>query len=120
MRTLFFTAIILSLLFACAPEVVYNEADLLGTWHCYQWDNNGDMKDIAKGNVNFSFENDIYVYQGGEHKEKGTWKIKGLHLVTQVEGLMAKEVEITRLSQDTLVIDMVDNGIPMTMYLFQE
>lgn len=93
---------------------------MLGTWHCFQWDDNGDRKDISKGNVNFNFETDKYQYKGGDHKEKGTWKIKGLNLVTQVEGLLAKEVEITRLSQDTLIIDMVDNGIPMTMYLAKE
>ena len=121
MKKLFFSFLSFSFLFACTPEsVIYNDSDLLGTWNCYQWEDNGEMNDIALGSVNFDFEQDSYVYQGGEHKEKGTWKIKGVNLVTQVEGLLAKEVEITRLSQDTLIIDMVDNGIPMTMFLAKE
>lgn len=111
---------LLTLVFACTQESVYNEEDLIGTWNCYQWDDNGEMVDISPGNVYFNFEEDQYLYKGGQHKEKGTWKIQGVNLVTQVEGLLQKEVEIDRLANDTLILNMVDNGIPMTMYLEKE
>jgi hypothetical protein len=120
MRTILLSVTLLSILLSCETESIYNKADLLGTWNCYKWDDNGEMNDISKGNVNFTFEQDKYMYKGGVHKEQGSWKLKGLNLVTQVEGLLPKEVEIKRLSQDTLIIDMVDNGIPMTMYLAKE
>ncbi len=105
---------------SCAPEAIHQETDLIGTWNCYQWDDNGEMNDISLGRVNFTFEEGSYLYKGGEHREKGTWKIKGENLVTQVEGLLQKEVEIKRLDHDSLVLNMVDNGIPMTMYLVKE
>ena len=107
-------------LFSCSTEPIYLEKDLMGTWNCYQWDDNGEMNDISMGKVNFTFEQGSYLYIGGQHKEKGTWKIQGRNLVTQVQGLLQKEVEIDRLGQDSLVLNMVDNGIPMTMYLSKE
>lgn len=119
MRSILFMLFV-SLMFACAPESVYNEEDLKGTWHCYQWDTNGDVESISKGTANFKFEDGEYYYKGGAHQEKGSWKLKGEMLVTQVEGLLQKEVEISRLSNDTLILDMVDNGVPMTMYLVKE
>lgn len=120
MKKLLFFPLFTIILFACQTESIHNEEDLLGTWNCYQWDDNGEMVEMSLGNVNFTFDEEKYLYKGGQHKEQGSWKIKGENLVTQVEGLLQKEVEIVRLSEDTLIIDMVDNGIPMTMYLAKE
>jgi len=120
MKNIFLSFSFLSLLFACEPEAVYNESDLLGTWHCYQWETNGDMQQIGKGSVNFNFTPNKYEYKGGDYNEEGTWKFSGDLLVTKIEGLVKKEVKLARLSQDTLILDMLDNGVPMMMYLAKE
>ena len=107
-------------LVACTSESVYQADALKGTWHCYQWDTNGDIKPLSKGTANFKVEDGEYYYKGGVHQEMGSWKLKGEKLVTQVEGLLQKEVEIRKLENDTMILDMVDNGVPMTMYLVKE
>ena len=64
----------------------------MGTWNCYQWDDNGEMNDISMGKVNFTFEQGSYLYIGGQHKEKGTWKIQGRNKEEYAFGLIVTSV----------------------------
>lgn len=101
-------------------EPAYQREELIGKWDCFKIDENGKTKPVIRGGISFLFEESSYDYAGGSYKEKGVWSIKGKNLVTQAKVLVEKKVAIGKLENDTMTLNMVDNGIPTTLYLFKQ
>lgn len=119
-KSLFALLIIAIIFISSCEEPAYAKEELIGKWECYQINENGKIKPVIRGGISFSFEENSYDYTGGAYKEKGKWSIKGKNLVTQAEDLIEKKVEIGQLKNDSMTLNMVDNGIPTTLYLAKE
>lgn len=108
-----------SLAIGCEEGPAYDLALLYGNWKGTGIVVNGEPAPVADGALSFSFDDKgQYSYKGGNNKEAGTYSVKGKLLVTQdqtVEGALKKQVEITTLTADSLVLNMNDNGTPMQM-----
>lgn len=117
----YFSAIVIALTMTigCAEEPVTTNAELQGSWTGVEIKRN----DLVQPYIDFSFNfalDSTYTYKGGNHTEKGTYLISGNKLITQAEGDLEKQVEIEKVTSDTLLLNMNDAGTAMKMLLVKE
>ena len=55
MKNILTIALLSTLFLACQTESQYNNEDLMGTWHAFTINTNGDIQEVNKGKVNFRF-----------------------------------------------------------------
>lgn len=103
----------------CAEEPVTTMAELEGDWKGIEIKQNGSVQNLI--DFSFKFNTDsTYTYKGGSYKEKGVYSIQGNKLITHAEGDLEKQVEITKIANDTLVLNMNDAGTAMIMTLLHQ
>ena len=103
----------------CAEEPVTSMSELEGSWKGIEIKQNGSVQNLI--DFGFKFNTDsTYTYKGGSYKEVGVYSIQGNKLITHAEGDLEKQVQITKINADTLVLDMNDAGTAMVMTLVHE
>ncbi len=104
---------------ACAP---YSPSDLAGSWDCVSLKETGDSLPVDVTAIHFTFEDGgRYAFQSTlKYREEGAFKIRESYLYTLDElatDAREKAVEITRLSRDTLILRMREQGKERIMVL---
>lgn len=104
---------------ACAP---YSPSDLAGSWDCVSLTETGDSLPVDVGVIHFTFDGEgRYAFHSTlNYREEGAFKIRESYLYTLDElaaGAREKAVEITRLSRDTLILRMREQGKERIMVL---
>ncbi|MEZ4987738.1 MAG: hypothetical protein R2795_22365 [Saprospiraceae bacterium] len=110
------------LLTACKP---YSNADLAGQWQAISLTEEGDSLVVDLASIGFLFDTEGH-YQFSStlnYEEKGRYRLMDSYLFS-TDSLRPpykeKAVEIMRLSQDTLVLRMVDGDKERLMTLKKE
>jgi len=111
---------IVSLLVSCTTEQE-KYAAISGEWNAAAWLVRGQPSDKNLSNVYFRFnQNKTYQSQLGAQKESGTFRIKGDYLYTQAPDRLEIMVKISKLTSDTLVLDMNNAGQEETLILVRK
>ncbi|NNF01821.1 MAG: hypothetical protein HKN22_03985 [Bacteroidia bacterium] len=119
-KSIFFCCFFILLFSNCESDNRYSKSDLIGNWNCVILQQGSEKEVVKDGEITFSFEENSYDYKGFAYRESGEWHIDGPFLVTTMKGGKEKKAEINRISGDTLVLDMVDNGVMMQFYLLKD
>ena len=104
---------------ACAP---YSPSDLAGDWDCVSLTETGDSLPVELDAIHFTFDaGGRYAFSSTlKYREEGAFKIRESYLYTLDElatDAREKAVEITRLSRDTLILRMREQGKERIMVL---
>lgn len=72
-------------------------------------------------NFGFNFKNDTaYTYSMGSYEENGKYWLDGNKLFTKGEGQLEKKVEIAKVTEDSLFLNMNNAGSDMRMVLVRK
>jgi len=94
---------------------------LTGKWRGVEWRAAGEATQRDVQSVHFQFEQDgSYQAAFGAQQEAGKYRLDGYKLYTNAEGQAQKMVKLTKLTQDTLVMDMNRAGQEETLVLVKE
>ncbi len=111
MRSLFLWGLLLVQLTACAP---FSKQDLAGAWQGLSLTEETDSVAIDPALVRFSFdENGRYSFQSTlNYREAGHYRLRRQYLLTRDTLRLAEEkaVEVQKLTPDSLVIRMMNEG----------
>lgn len=100
-------------LISCDPTDDKQEALLQGEWNCVEVIRGNESGDGS--GIRFNFTEDDYTYQSGSYMEEGQFWVENDKLFTEGPEVMKKQVDIEKLSEDSLVLGMNDRGTTMTM-----
>ena len=110
-----------ALLLSCgnSKEQTETHRKLKGKWSGVEVTVNGEPQQGFV--VGFNFDTDTsYSYRGGAYEEKGSYYLDGNKLYTQAEGDLEKKVEIAKITDDSLFLNMNQAGADMRMILVRE
>lgn len=103
----------------CSEPPITTNAELAGTWKGVETLRSGKVQPYIP--FSFSFNTDsTYTYKGGSYTEEGTFLINGTKLITTAEGDLEKQVEVAKIANDTLILNMNDAGTDMRMILVKQ
>jgi len=107
---------------ACAP---YNDSELHGTWEGVEVLEEGESLNVDPTEVGFTFSEDNgYTFRSTlNYKEAGTYQVQDTYLYTTDtlnQASTEKAVEITKLSEDSLFIRMMEQGQERTLKLVRQ
>ena len=106
-----FLACILVLSSCSNPESENNKKMILGNWSGAEWLIDGKPADRNVQATSFSFDDKgRYHFDYPGTKEQGTYKIENDLLYTTAEKKLEIMVKIKKLTRDSLVFDMNNNG----------
>ena len=105
----FFSVVLIS----CDQTDDKQEALLQGEWNCVEVIRGGETND--GDGIQFSFAEEAYRYQSGSYTEEGNFWVENDKLFTEGPEVMKKQVQIEKLSSDTLILGMNDRGTTMQM-----
>lgn len=112
-KHLFFAGLWLS---ACSTAET--NPHIYGTWQGVSWKVNGQESDRSVQDVRFEFHEDAtYRAAYGTQQEQGTFQLKGDKLYTTGANKIEKVVGLSRLTADTMVMDMNRIGTPEILVL---
>ena len=100
------------LLISCNnAETENNQKMIIGNWSVSEWLIEGKASNRVSTNPAFSFDDKgNYHFDYAATKEQGTYKIENDMLYTTAAKKLEIMVKITKLTKDSLVIDMNNNG----------
>ncbi len=106
MRKLLFILCSIFLLVACQPED--RTPLLIGTWKGVSWSVQGKDSGRNASNARFEFKDDnTYTASYGGDKEAGTFRLRfDNKLFTTEAGKIEKSVLLSKITADTLIMDM--------------
>ncbi len=117
-KILFFTFAVL--LFSCKQEKDPKTELLYGAWNGSAWIIAGQPDNNAKS-VHFEFKADgTYSAGFGGQAEKGTFKLKESKLYTTAENKIEKMVALSKLTKDSIVMDMNRQGQAEQLFLIKK
>lgn len=120
MKKSFVLALLVTALFLCCKKDD-NKALLLGQWQGVSWKVRGEESGRNFGAVRFEFNtDDTYSAAFGDQLERGTFRLSGDKLYTTGENKIEKMVKLSRLSADTLVMDMNRVGVSEELVLAKQ
>lgn len=98
-----------------------DESLLIGKWKAVSWDVEGQQKGRDASSVRFEFqENKTYQAQYGTQQEQGTYYIMNGKLYTTEEGKAQKNVLLSTLTKDSIVMQMNRMGTLEKITLLKE
>lgn len=97
---------VVTLFFACKTAPEFDLQLLYGEWTGADWLISGKSSGRAAEEVRFSFTATEYTAAYGEQRERGSWRVEGKKLYTVADNKIEKVVKVSRISSDTLVLDM--------------
>ena len=98
-----------------------NKESIVGDWKGTEWLVNGNPSEYDATKVFFSFSTTGgYTADFGGDKEKGTYVLRDDKLFTTADEQLEVMVLISKLSKDSLVIDMNRSGQPETLTLIKK
>lgn len=119
MKNLLLVAATTLFMASCAEAPIATLDQIEGDWKGVEIKQNGSVQNLI--DFGFKFNSDsTYTYKGGSYKEQGVFSIQGNKLITHAEGDLEKQVQITKITADTLVLDMNDAGTAMVMTLVHQ
>ncbi len=108
-KTLFFALAIF--IFACTQEKDPKTELLYGNWKGISWDIAGKSSDMDASSVAFEFKADgTYSAGFGGQAENGTFKLKDNKLYTTAANKIEKMVALSKVTKDTIIMDMNRQG----------
>ena len=123
MKYLQLLVILFSVLSLSSCTNKYQAEQLHGTWQCiYVMQGNTEMTDGIVKYMNFKFNtDDTYTYNAGPTDvENGNYWIERELLLTEGTNVLKKAVKISKLTTDSLVLDMNDKGTKMQMIFLKQ
>ncbi|MGG9971965.1 lipocalin family protein [Ferruginibacter sp. SUN002] len=110
---------VLFILISCGDTT--NNKLIIGSWQGAEWLVNGQPSDNNAKATSFTFnEKGDYTFNYGGVIEKGTYKVENAMLFTTPEKQQEIMVNITKLTNDSLVFDMNRGGQPETLTLLRK
>lgn len=110
----------LVLLYACEERREAN-ALLAGTWYGAEWQLDGIDSDRDASAVKFEFDGEgAYIATYGKEVERGVYRLKGDKLYTTAKGQIEKMVALSKMTTDTLIMDMNRVGQKETLILVKQ
>ncbi len=117
----FLSLFVCFLMVGCKQEPPIDPTLLHGQWRGVDWLVKGQPSGRDAKAVRFAFEpNMAYVAEFNEQKETGTYRLDGRKLYTTGENKIEKVVKITRISPDSLFLDMNRVGTEEQLILVKE
>ncbi|MCI5083093.1 MAG: hypothetical protein MRY78_15440 [Saprospiraceae bacterium] len=107
------------LLWSCQTEK--DDAQIIGNWQGVAWAVDGQLSDRDVSSVQFNFETDgTYSAQFGSQLEEGKFRLAGDQLFTTAEGMKEKMVRLSKVTPDTIVMDMNRQGVAEELTLVKK
>ena len=110
------------LLISCNnAETENNKKMIIGNWSVSEWLIEGKASDRVNTNPAFSFDDKgNYHFDYAANKEEGTYKIENDMLYTTAAKKLEIMVKIAKITKDSLVLDMNNNGQAEEMTLLRK
>ena len=108
------------LIISCSPNTE-QEKRILGQWEGADWLIEGKSAIDDPTLVQFEFvEGNVYKAQFGSQEEVGTFRMADTKLYTTAKGQLEKMTNFTKITQDTLIMDMNRGGREETLILIRK